>query len=169
MNFESHLEYSWTSLKSKTLRYCGRMERLQTLEKLTLQIKVKCQRNRGRPNIYWETDVEDWMGASVWRSCRSANLVEISWSFDINYFPLQRKRGWVANSRDLITSSVGDVWHFFQGSHYDGWLSQYAIDFCELSTVGFFVCAVIAEGHEQDNAMNTIHNTGVAFVQSGYV
>ena len=40
---------------------------IQTLEKLILEGKVKGQRNRGRPKRYWEKDVEDWMGARVWR------------------------------------------------------------------------------------------------------
>ena len=40
--------------------------------------KVEYQRNRGRPNISRENDVEDWMGKSVWRletnSRRSADV-----------------------------------------------------------------------------------------------
>ena len=34
--------------------------------------KVKGQRNTGRPNRSCEKDVEDWMGASVWRAGRTA-------------------------------------------------------------------------------------------------
>ena len=32
-----------------------------------LEGKVEGERNRGRPNIYLEKDVEDWMEASFWR------------------------------------------------------------------------------------------------------
>ena len=39
---------------------------------LVLKGKVKGQRNRGRPKRSWEKDVEDWMGASVWRVGRTA-------------------------------------------------------------------------------------------------
>ena len=39
---------------------------------------MEYQRNRERPNISWENDVEDWMGDSVWRletnSRRSADV-----------------------------------------------------------------------------------------------
>ena len=37
------------------------------LDKLILEGKVKGQRNRGRPKRHWAKDVEDWMGANVWR------------------------------------------------------------------------------------------------------
>ena len=33
---------------------------------------MKCQTNIGGPKRYWEKDVEDWMGASVWRFGRTA-------------------------------------------------------------------------------------------------
>ena len=38
-----------------------------TRHQTILQGKVKGQRNRRRPKRYWEKDVDDWMGASVWR------------------------------------------------------------------------------------------------------
>ena len=38
----------------------------------TRREKMKGQRNRGRRNRSWEMDVEDWMGASVWRVGRTA-------------------------------------------------------------------------------------------------
>ena len=44
----------------------------KTLEKLILEGKTKGQRNRRMPNRSCEKDVEDWMGASVWRLGRTA-------------------------------------------------------------------------------------------------
>ena len=46
-------------IKKQKLCYLGHIKRHQTLEKLILQGKVKGQRNRGRPNISWEKDVDD--------------------------------------------------------------------------------------------------------------
>ena len=39
------------------------------MDKLILEGKVE---TRGRPKRYWEKDVKDWMGASVWRMGRTA-------------------------------------------------------------------------------------------------
>ena len=34
---------------------------------MALEGKLKRRNNRGRPEIIWEKDMEDWMGKSVWR------------------------------------------------------------------------------------------------------
>ena len=59
-------------IKKQKLSYFGHIERHQTLGKLILEGKVKRQTNRGRIKGYWEKDVEDWMGASVWRVGQTA-------------------------------------------------------------------------------------------------
>ena len=46
--------------------------RLKKVDKLILGSKVKGHRNRGRPKRSLEKDVDDWMGASVWRMGRTA-------------------------------------------------------------------------------------------------
>ena len=56
--------------KRKTIKIFRTYQK--TLEKLILEEKVTGQRNRGRPKRSWEKDVEDWMGASVWRVGRTA-------------------------------------------------------------------------------------------------
>ena len=37
-------------------------------------LEVKGPRNRGRPKRSWEEDVEDWMGAIVWRLGRTVEV-----------------------------------------------------------------------------------------------
>ena len=55
-------------IKKQKLSSFGHIKRHQTLVKLILEwkVKLKGQGKRGRPKRYWEKDVEDWMGASVW-------------------------------------------------------------------------------------------------------
>ena len=55
-------------IKKHKLSYFGHIKRHQTLNKLILEGKVNGQRNRES----WEKDVEDRMGASVWRVGRTA-------------------------------------------------------------------------------------------------
>ena len=58
-------------IKKHKLSYFGHIKRHQTLEKLIL--KGKGRRNGGKPKRYLEKDVEDWMGAGVWRVGRTAD------------------------------------------------------------------------------------------------
>ena len=59
-------------LKAK-INYFGRIKRHQIFEKLILsEGKMKGQRNRGRSKRYWEKELENWMGARVWRVGRTA-------------------------------------------------------------------------------------------------
>ena len=55
------------------IKHFRHIKRHQTREKLILEVKVKGQRNRGRPTRTWEKDVEEWMGLSVWRVGRTAD------------------------------------------------------------------------------------------------
>ena len=58
--------------KRQKSSYFGHIKRHKTLEKVILEGKVKGQRNRGRPKRSWEKDVDDMLGASVWRVGRTA-------------------------------------------------------------------------------------------------
>ena len=71
MNSESHLEHSWALnfMKKQTLSYFGKYTKHWRNEYLKERWKAN---ETGRPNRSWEKDVEDWMGASVWRVGRTA-------------------------------------------------------------------------------------------------
>ena len=58
-------------IPKQKLSYFRHIKRHQTLVKLMLEGKAKRQRNTGRPKWSSEKDVDDWMGASVWRVGRT--------------------------------------------------------------------------------------------------
>ena len=61
---------TWSLIWNKSKSFFRHIECHQTLEKIIQEGKVEGQRNRGRSKISW--DVEDRMGASVWRVGRTA-------------------------------------------------------------------------------------------------